>query len=362
MAKGIYKRGNVYWIRYADLTGKIVFESSGSTKFRDAEILLLKRKQTIREGKQPEAIKKIANHRFNEVVTEYVKWAERQKSFRKGKVYLIKQLAETFGNIPLRRFNSMILEQYQTDRLNMGNKPATVNRLIATISHMFTKAVEWDMVEEEFLKRIRKVKLLPENNRRLRYLSVEESQRLVDSCDNHLRPIVITALNTGMRKDEILGLKWDNVDLKAGFILLNQNQTKNSERKELPINQTLRETLQGIPKQDNIPFVFYNPLTGKRYDNVKRSFNTALKKADIKDFRFHDLRHTFASHLVMAGIDLTTVKELMGHKDFKMTFEVCTPCTKSQGQSGRCTGQCVDSKTNYTKTIQFRGSEQWLIL
>ncbi|MCF6155360.1 MAG: site-specific integrase [Candidatus Brocadia sp.] len=212
----------------------------------------------------------------------------------------------------------MLFEQYQTDKPNMGNKPATANRLIATLFHMFTKAVEWDMVEEEILKRIRKVKMLPENNRRLRYLSTEECQRLIDSCDKHLKPIVITALNTGMRKDEILGLKWDNVDLNAGFILLNQDQTKNSERKEIPINQTLRETLEGITSQ--FDYVFVNPLTGNRYDNVKRSFNTALKKAEIRDFKFHDLRHTFASHLVMAGIDLTTVKELMGHKDFKMTL------------------------------------------
>lgn len=87
-------------------------------------------------------------------------------------------------------------KQFQTDRLSMGKKSATVNRLIATISHMFTKAVEWGMVEEEIQKRIRKVKLLPENNRRLRYLSPEECQRLVDSCDKHLKPIVITALNT----------------------------------------------------------------------------------------------------------------------------------------------------------------------
>lgn len=230
------------------------------------------------------------------------------------------RLAETFGNIPLRRFNSMILEQFQTDRLSMGKKPATVNRLIATISHMFTKAVEWDMVEEETLKRIRKVKLLPENNRRLRYLSTEECQRLIDLCDSHLKPIVITALNTGMRKDEILGLKWDNVDLKAGFILLNQDQTKNSERKEIHISPTFLETLKTLPKREDVPHVFYNPLTGKRYDNVKRSFNTALKRAGIKDFRFHDLRHTFASHLVMAGIDITTVKELLGHKDLKMTL------------------------------------------
>jgi|SRR3990167_4473754 len=318
MAKGIYKRGEVYWIRYADLIGKIVFESSGSTKFKDAEALVIKRKQSVKEGKQPEIVKRIANHTFNELVSEYAKWAERQKSFRKSKIYLIKQLGETFGNIPLRRFTSMLLEQFQTAKLNMGRKPATANRLIATLSHMFTKAVDWGMVEEEIQKRIRKVKLLPENNRRLRYLSRGECQELIDSCDKHLKPIVITALNSGMRKGEILGLKWDNVDLKAGFILLNQEQTKNSERKEIPINKTLRETLEGITSQ--FEYVFVNPLSGQRYSDVKRSFTSALKKSGIKDFHFHDLRHTFASHLVMAGIDLVTVKELLGHKDLKMTL------------------------------------------
>ncbi|MDN3512311.1 MAG: site-specific integrase [Candidatus Jettenia sp.] len=325
MAKGIYKRSNVYWIRHAGLDGRIAFASSGSTKYRDAEALLIKRKQAIKEGKQPEIAKRIANHTFNELVMEYVKWAERQKSFD-SKICLIKQLAEKFGNIPLRRFNSMMLEQYQTERLSQGikaikgNKPATVNRLIATISHIFTKVVEWNMVEEETLKRVRKVKLLPENNRRLRYLSTEECQRLVDSCDKHLKPIAITALNTGMQKDEVLGLKWDNIDLKAGFILLNQDQTENSEHKELPINQTLREILQSISRCEDVPYIFHDPVIRNRYDDVKRSFKTALKRAEIRDFKFHDLRHTFVSRLVMAGIDLTTVKELMGYKDFKMTL------------------------------------------
>lgn len=316
--KGIYKRGNIFWIRYAGLDGRTIFESSGSTKQKDAEALYRKRKQTVDEGKQPE-IKRITNHTFNELVVEYVRWAERQKSFR-SKVCLVKQLAEKFGNIPLRRFNSMMLEQFQTYRLNTGNKPATVNRLIATISHMFTKAVEWDMVEDETHKRIRKVKLLPENNRRLRYLSPEECQKLIASCDSHLKPIVITALNTGMRKDEILGLKWDNVDMKTGFILLNQEQTKNAERKEIHISATLMEILKNIQKGVGVPYVFYNPLTDNRYDDIKRSFKTALKKVGICDFKFHDLRHTFASHLVMAGIDITTVRELLGHKDLKMTL------------------------------------------
>lgn len=101
--------------------------------------------------------------------------------------------------------------------------------------------------------------------------------------------------------------------------MLNQDQTKNSERKEVPINQTLRETLQSISKREDVPYIFHDPVTCNRYGDVKRSFKTALKRAEIRDFKFHDLRHTFASHLVMAGIDLTTVKELMGHTDFKMT-------------------------------------------
>lgn len=248
---------------------------------------------------------------------------------------LIEQLKETFGNLPLRRFNTMLIEQFQSDRLQKGkerelkpgykpiqtkgNKPATVNRFLATISHMFTKAVEWDMVEEEILKRIRKVKMLPENNKRLRYLSKEECQALINSCDPHLRPIVISALNTGCRKGEILSMEWEkHVDLRHGFITL--DKTKNSDRREVPINDTLRATLQSTTRRLDVPFVFFDPATGSRYKDVKRSFQSALKKAGIKDFKFHDLRHTFASQLVMAGVDITTVKELLGHKDIKMTL------------------------------------------
>ena len=207
------------------------------------------------------------------------------------------------------------------------------------------------MVEEESLKRVRHVKLLPENNRWLRYLSKKECKALINACSPHLRPIVITALNTGMRKEEILSLEWErHIDLRHGFIFL--DKTKNGERRETPINQTLREALQGIVRRIDSPFAFVDK-EGKRFQDVKRSFATALKKAEvercpecnqerqktdtkepgncpscgvkmerrgIKDFRFHDLRHTFASHLVMAGIDITTVKELLGHKTLTTTL------------------------------------------
>src|SRR5688572_26676242 len=159
------------------------------------------------------------------------------------------------------------------------------------------------MVEEEALKRVRRVKLLPENNRRLRYLSKEECQALIDACHPHLKPIVITALNAGMRKREVLSLEWGrHVDLKHGFVLL--DVTKNGERREIPINQTLRETFQGLIRRVDSPYVFTN-AGGKKFHDVKKAFQSACRRAGIKDFRFHDLRHTFASHLVMAGVDIT---------------------------------------------------------
>lgn len=168
---------------------------------------------------------------------------------------------------------------------------------------------------------------------------------MLDACDSnvftitgkkleqkqtHLKPIIIFALNTGCRKDEILFLKWENVDMKHGFI--NMVQTKNGERRQIPINDTLREMLKGLTRRLDCPYVFYEAVilknketgkeiaTAKRFGDVKRSFNTACKKTGILDFVFHSLRHTFASHLVMAGVDLTTVSRLMGHKSLTMTL------------------------------------------
>lgn len=96
-----------------------------------------------------------------------------------------------------------------------------------------------------------------------------------------------------MRKGEIFGLRWDQVDLKHGFILL--DKTKNGERREIPINETLRQAFLSLPRRLDIPHVFCDSFSGRPYQDVKRSFATACRKEGIRDFRFHDLRHTFAS-------------------------------------------------------------------
>jgi len=115
----------------------------------------------------------------------------------------------------------------------------------------------------------------------------------------------------------ILNLKWIDIDFKRNLLYL--IETKNGERRDVPINDTVKRTLIKVLKHPESPYVFCNE-SGKPYTNVRTSFDTALKRAGIKDFRFHDLRHTFASHLVMLWIDLKTVQELLGHKSFSMTL------------------------------------------
>jgi len=248
---------------------------------------------------------------------KYRAWIEGRQNSAKVKGYIIGHLETRFGTLPLRRFNMMLVEQLQSDLIAKGHKNAYTNKVLNVFKAMMTKSVEWEMVEEDVLRRIRKVKMLQED-KRLRYLTVEECQTLIATCDKHLKPIVITALHTGMRRGEILGLQRKHLDLTHGFILL--DKTKNGERREIPIDKTMQELFLSLPKRLDSTYIFCHKESGLPYGDIKHSFDKARKAANLEDLHFHDLRHTFASHLVMGGQDLTTVKELLGHKDIKMTL------------------------------------------
>ncbi len=290
-------------------------------------------KKAVREGKHPET-KIIQNYTFKELSEKYKDWVKGRQASAAVKVYNIDRLLDRYDAIPLRQFSTALLEQLQTDLMVRGLrsekakggkgknirglKPASINRILSTVKHMFSKAVDWEMVEADILKKLRRVKQLKEQGR-LRYLTAKEAQGLVSVCDDHLRPIVMTALLTGMRRGEILNLRWDQLDMQHDFILL--DKTKNGERREIPINATLKAMFHRLPRRIDCPYVFHDPQTLKPYGEVKHSFNTAVARAGIKDFHFHDLRHTYASLAIMSGeIDITTLKSLLGHKDIKMTL------------------------------------------
>jgi integrase len=179
---------------------------------------------------------------------------------------------------------------------------------------MFNRAITWGKAKEN---PSRAVKLFKENNQRLRFLEQEKIPKLMSSYHEHLKPILILALNSVMRKSEILRLKWHDIDFKRDIIHI--YDTKNGEEREVPLNPIAKKTLIAVPKHPESPYIFCNKK-GESYGDIKKSFLTAIKKSGIINFHFHDLRHTFASQLVMAGVDLNTVRELLGHKSLDMTL------------------------------------------
>ena len=313
----------VYWIEYYTKDRKRKRERVGPWRKLAIEALA-KRRVEVAENKFLDKREEPPKIRFKDFAKEYAKWVETNNKSPHRKLRMLKGLIPYFGDKYLHEITTWFIEKYRHERRTENHKspdkpikPATLNREIALLKHMFTKAIEWGFLKENPAK---PVKLLKENNRRLRFLSEDEIDRLLTNCSGYLRDIVLLALNTGMRKGEIFNLKWQDIDLDLKMIHV--ADSKNYEARDIPMNDIVYETLKALRDKSGggQEYVFVNPKTGRPYDDLKRSFKTALKRAGIEDFTFHDLRHTFASHLVMNGVDLMTVKELLGHKDIKMTM------------------------------------------
>lgn len=206
-----------------------------------------------------------------------------------------------------------MIDKFKAERVKQV-KPSTVNRNLALLKCMFNKAIQWGKFNVN--NPTKPVKLFKENNQRLRFLEKEEIDRLLENSAEHLRPMVILAINTGLRKGEILNLKWHDIDIKRGIIyVLN---SKNNERREVVMNEWVKKTLIAVPKHPDSHYIFCNK-DGKPFGDIKKSFFTACKKSGIINFHFHDLRHTFASQMRMAGIGLDRISEYLGHKTLTMT-------------------------------------------
>jgi integrase len=307
----IYQRGNNWYIDFT-FHGQRIREMIGPSR-KGAQKVIDKRKAEIAENKFLDVRKDPEPITFHNFAKEYLQWAKTNKkpSSYQREISRMRALNNGFETKSIQAIITLDIERYKSKRKE-DIKPASVNREIALLKHMFTKAIEWGKLTENPAK---KVKLLKGEVKRVRFLMPDEIRSLLSNCADHLEPIVTVALHTGMRKGELLGLQWPQIDFEQGIITL--TDTKNNERRDIPMNETVKDTLRGIERIGEN--VFCNG-DGETFANVRRSFETALRKSGIENFRFHDLRHTFASTLVMAGEDLNTVRELLGHKDLTMTL------------------------------------------
>ncbi len=311
--RGLYKRGNVWWIGFS-YQGRRYREGVGSDR-KQAEALLAKRKVQARENRLFD-VKKESTEPFDTMAVDYLRYSEVNKRSYERDVRLVKNLAGHFGGKRLCDITPAMVEQYKAARSRQV-KAATVNRELACLKHLFTMAIKWDRA---MVNPVKEVRFFPSPVGSLRVLSREEEQALLDVASPHLRAMIITALNTGMRRGEVLGLMWEDVDFANGYLTV--RKAKNGEVRQIPMSQHLTGTLKSLKRVG--PYV-HSKKRGVPYGTIVHGFRKAVEQSGIRYCRFHDLRHTFASRLVMAGVDLVTVKELLGHKSLEMTMRYSHP-------------------------------------
>ena len=210
-----------------------------------------------------------------------------------------------------------LVERWQAGRINEGISPWSVRRDISALRAMLSKAVEWGYLDAHPLANLKAPKAA--DNSRVRHLNKDEEKRLLAALKaketpTYLHTIVTVAMNTGLRRGELMKLDWSNVDLRAKRLTVIAQTAKSSKTRHVPLNKKALAALKAWKRAGK--------GTGSVFGltEVKRSWHSLLKLAEIQGFTFHDLRHHFASKLVMAGIDLNTVRELLGHSDIRMTL------------------------------------------
>ncbi len=219
------------------------------------------------------------------------------------------------------------LERYRRQRKQAGVSDVTINRELAFLRHLYTMAITWGKASENPVKKIRFAR---ENNGRIRMLSLGEEGQLLAYCRPQLKPLVVAALHTGFRSSELLSLTWEDVDFRRQIITVQAGTAATGP-------------------------VFCN-RQGTPYRSFRTAFERAVRKAGLEDFTFHDLRHTFASRLVMAGVDLPTVQSLMGHKDISMTLRYTHLSSDHKQRAVRALEQFGEKSQQFSQQARGQGT------
>lgn len=286
-------------------------------RLTDAKKWIQDTESAIREGRHFKTAK-AKKHTFNDLVTRYCKeilpqYSDRERQERKAK---LEWWNKGLGYLLLADVTPSAITEYRNS-LNRSN--ATKNRYLAALSHLFTVAVqEWEWLEDNPTRKIKKPK---EPRGRVRFLDDNERSRLLQACKESSNDLlyltVILALSTGMRQGELMGLKWQDVNLKDGYLIL--HETKNDERRRVPLAGHALELLNKHAKVRRLDtdLLFPGKNINKPID-LRKPWETALKHAEINDFKWHDLRHCTASYLAMNGASLAEIAEVLGHKTLQM--------------------------------------------
>ncbi len=301
-------------------------QSATFVRLTDAKKWVQDTESAIREGRHFKTSES-KKHTVKELVERYIKEILPQKP--KSTIDQKTQLGwwkSGMGSFSLADVTPALITEYRSklaleksERKGAKRSNATVNRYCSVLSHAFTIAVkEWGWMQENPMMKIKKLK---EPRGRVRFLNDEERERLLEACQESSSPflyiLVVLGISTGARKMEIRSLEWKDVDLNRGMIIL--HDTKNGERRSLPLVGIAKDLMKAHYKNRNKNTELVFPAKNLQTPiDIRTPFETALQKAEIEDFKWHDLRHSCASYLAMNGATLAEIAGVLGHKTLSM--------------------------------------------
>jgi integrase len=319
---GIKKHsGKVYWIDYR-VGGIRKREKIGRSK--QAAENRLREVETQKVEKRYIRLNKDTETKLSDLFSWYLLLPEvrSKKSFKRDCQFVEQLSSKLKTGITVDIFNQGMADQYMIERQNDDSptfpgqkiKPATVNKEISCLKTIFNRAVKHQKISSNPLQGY---KLLAENNVRMRILSKDEYHRLINACPDYMKPIIKTAFHLPMRLDEIIKLTWDKVDLIDGFIRLEISDTKTKSKRSIPIHPIVKTQLetQSQDKQNQERVFLRN---GKPIVRIFNGYKSALKRAEIENFTFHDLRHCAINNLRLAKNDHLAIMAMSGHKTMSM--------------------------------------------
>lgn len=344
---GLFKRGQVWWMDFR-FQGARIRRSTETSDKRLAAAILAKVTTQIIEGKFFDRVEE-QDHTFREMMERYLTERSILKApksrVRDGSA--LKHLLPVLGEKLLVEVTPKSLAGYRTQRRAEGAATATINKELQLVRHAFNLAMrEWEWCR---INPMHRVALEPAHNKVDRWLTDHEEVRLFAASPAWLQEIMVFALNTGMRQAEILSLQWQDVDFCRGTLVV--MKSKNHERRTIPLNNVVYDLLlrkRADAEKNGSVFV-----TGQGNDlkarYLVRTFTKVRNQAGLTDFRFHDLRHTFASRLVQKGIDLYRVQLLLGHKTGTMTQRYAHHCADSLRDGVKALEKSASMDTNWSQ-------------
>ena len=317
----VFKRGKNW---YADFVvgGKRKMKSFGQHK-KMAELFLKDVELKLLRGELKLVDDTVTFKDFLRRYVEYSRLSKSRSTFRAdtSRWKRLSRFLEEKGIVRLRGITSELMEEYKSSTLQTSSK-ATFNHDLELIKAMLNKAVEWRCLNDHPLKHFQKLK--NDNAREVRYLTVEEIDKLLAIADPFMQKVVRILLNTGMRRGELFFLEWEDIDFQNKLIKVQSKpetgfHPKSYKSRSIPMNADVEKILMDLPQRGK--YIFDNGQNQPLHADIWywRHLNEILKRAGIRNASLHTLRHTFASYLVMSGVDLRTVQKLMGHSTIKVT-------------------------------------------